>query len=48
VLKVRGVNSQRVIGASIIPTDWRAKLRFTCVMIGETAAKRMRAEASLP
>ncbi len=42
-LKVRGVEGLRVADASIMPTDCRANLHFTCVMIGEAAARRMRA-----
>jgi choline dehydrogenase len=44
-LKVRGVEGLRVADASIMPTDCRANLHFTCVMIGEAAARRMRAAA---
>lgn len=43
-LKVRGVRGLRVCDASIMPTDCRANLHFTCVMIGENLARRMRAE----
>ena len=42
-LRVRGVQGLRVADASVMPTDCRAKLHFTCVMIGEMAARRMRA-----
>lgn len=42
-LKVRGVSGLRVADASIMPTDCRANLHFTCVMIGENLARRMRA-----
>jgi choline dehydrogenase len=42
-LKVRGVEGLRVADASIMPSDCRANLHFTCVMIGEAAARRMRA-----
>jgi len=42
-LKVRGVAGLRVADASIMPTDCRANLHFTCVMIGEALARRMRA-----
>jgi choline dehydrogenase len=41
-LRVRGVQGLRVADASIMPTDCRANLHFTCVMIGEMAARRMR------
>jgi choline dehydrogenase len=41
-LRVRGVEGLRVADASIMPTDCRANLHFTCVMIGEMAARRMR------
>lgn len=41
-LKVRGVAGLRVADAAIMPTDCRANLHFTCVMIGEMAARRMR------
>jgi choline dehydrogenase len=41
-LKVRGVSGLRVADASIMPTDCRANLHFTCVMIGEALARRMR------
>ena len=44
-LKVRGVEGLRVADASIMPSDCRANLHFTCVMIGEAAARRMRAIA---
>jgi 5-(hydroxymethyl)furfural/furfural oxidase len=40
-LKVRGVEGLRVADASIMPADCRANLHFTCVMIGEMAARRM-------
>jgi choline dehydrogenase len=40
-LRVRGVEGLRVADASIMPTDCRANLHFTCVMIGEAAASRM-------
>lgn len=43
-LRVRGVQGLRVADASIMPTDCRANLHFTCVMIGENLARRMRAE----
>jgi choline dehydrogenase len=42
-LKLRGVEGVRVADASIMPFDCRANLHFTCVMIGEAAARRMRA-----
>jgi choline dehydrogenase len=42
-LKVRGVEGLRIADASIMPSDCRANLHFTCVMIGEAAARRMRA-----
>ncbi len=42
-LRVRGVDGLRVADASIMPTDCRANLHFTCVMIGEMLARRMRA-----
>ncbi len=42
-LRVRGVEGLRVADASIMPTDCRANLHFTCVMIGENLARRMRA-----
>ena len=42
-LKVRGVDGLRVCDAAIMPTDCRANLHFTCVMIGENLARRMRA-----
>jgi choline dehydrogenase len=42
-LRVRGVAGLRVADASIMPTDCRANLHFTCVMIGENLARRMRA-----
>ena len=38
-LAVRGVVGLRVADASIMPTDCRANLHFTCVMIGEMAAR---------
>ncbi len=41
-LKVRGVDGLRVCDASIMPADCRANLHFTCVMIGENLARRMR------
>lgn len=40
-LRVRGVEGVRVCDASIMPTDCRANLHFTCVMIGENLARRM-------
>ncbi len=42
-LRVRGVEGLRVCDASIMPADCRANLHFTCVMIGENLARRMRA-----
>lgn len=42
-LRVRGLAGLRVADASVMPTDCRANLHFTCVMIGEMAARRMRA-----
>ena len=42
-LRVRGVAGLRVADASIMPADCRANLHFTCVMIGEALARRMRA-----
>jgi choline dehydrogenase len=42
-LRVHGVEGLRVADAAIMPTDCRANLHFTCVMIGEMAARRMRA-----
>jgi 5-(hydroxymethyl)furfural/furfural oxidase len=42
-LRVHGLEALRVADAAIMPTDCRANLHFTCVMIGEMAAKRMRA-----
>ena len=42
-LGVRGVGGLRVCDASIMPADCRANLHFTCVMIGENLARRMRA-----
>ena len=44
-LKVRGVQGLRVCDAAIMPADCRANLHFTCVMIGENLARRMRAGA---
>jgi choline dehydrogenase-like flavoprotein len=41
-LNVRGVQGLRVCDASIMPADCRANLHFTCVMIGENLARRMR------
>jgi choline dehydrogenase len=41
-LRVRGVDGLRVCDASIMPSDCRANLHFTCVMIGENLARRMR------
>ena len=41
-LRVRGVSGLRVADASIMPADCRANLHFTCVMIGEALARRMR------
>jgi len=41
-LRVRGLAGLRVADASVMPTDCRANLHFTCVMIGEMAARRMR------
>lgn len=42
-LRVRGIEGLRVADASIMPSDCRANLHFTCVMIGEALARRMRA-----
>ena len=42
-LRVRDVGGLRVCDASIMPSDCRANLHFTCVMIGENLARRMRA-----
>lgn len=41
-LRVRGIEGLRVCDASIMPSDCRANLHFTCVMIGEMLARRMR------
>lgn len=41
-LRVHGVAGLRVADASIMPTDCRANLHFTCVAIGEELARRMR------
>ena len=41
-LRVRGLAGLRVADASIMPTDCRANLHFTCVMIAENLARRMR------
>ena len=43
LLQVRGVEGLRVADASIMPADCRANLHFTCVMIGEMLARRLRA-----
>lgn len=43
-LRVRGVAGLRVADASIMPTDCRANLHFTCVMIGEMLGRLMRGE----
>jgi 5-(hydroxymethyl)furfural/furfural oxidase len=40
-LRVRGVTGLRVADASIMPSDCRANLHFTCVMIGERLARLM-------
>ncbi|QHJ00410.1 FAD-binding protein [Xylophilus rhododendri] len=40
-LKVHGIHGLRVADASIMPTDCRANLHFTCVAIGEALARRM-------
>ncbi len=42
-LRVRGVAGLRIADASVMPTDCRANLHLTCVMIGEMLARRMRA-----
>lgn len=47
-LNVRGVLGLRVADASIMPTDCRANLHFTCVMIGEMAARRMKTAVPVP
>ncbi len=44
-LCVRGVVGLRVADASVMPSDCRANLHFTCVMIGENLARRMRRHA---
>ena len=41
-LRVRGIEGLRVADASVMPADCRANLHFTCVMIGEMAARLMR------
>ena len=41
-LHVRGVTGLRIADAAIMPSDCRANLHFTCVMIGENLARRMR------
>jgi choline dehydrogenase-like flavoprotein len=41
-LRLNGITGLRVADASIMPTDCRANLHFTCVMIGEALARRMR------
>ena len=40
-LRVRGTDGLRVADASIMPADCRANLHFTCVVIGEMAARFM-------
>jgi choline dehydrogenase len=40
-LKVREIGGLRVCDASIMPSDCRANLHFTCVMIGEHLARSM-------
>lgn len=40
-LTVKGLAGLRVADASVMPADCRANLHFTCVMIGEMAARRM-------
>jgi 5-(hydroxymethyl)furfural/furfural oxidase len=45
-LKVRGIDGLRVCHASIMPSDCRGNLHFTCVMIGENLARRMSKDAS--
>ncbi len=42
--RVKGLAGLRVADASIMPSDCRANLHFTCVMIGEAVAARMRRE----
>jgi choline dehydrogenase-like flavoprotein len=45
-LKVKGLEGLRVADASIMPYDCRANTHFTCVMIGEWLARRMKGEAT--
>jgi choline dehydrogenase len=41
--RVKGLEGLRVADASVMPADCRANTHFTCVMIGEEIARRMRA-----
>jgi choline dehydrogenase len=43
-LCVHGADGPRPADASVTPADRRANLHFTCVMIGEALARRMRAK----
>ncbi|WP_424813896.1 GMC family oxidoreductase [Roseococcus sp. YIM B11640] len=45
-LKVKGIEGLRVADASIMPFDCRANTHFTCVMIGEWLARRMKEEVA--
>ncbi|MDB5415551.1 MAG: family oxidoreductase [Rubritepida sp.] len=45
-LRVKGIDGLRVADASIMPYDCRANTHFTCVMIGEWLAQKMKAEAT--
>jgi choline dehydrogenase len=45
-LKVKGLEGLRIADASIMPSDCRANTHFTCVMIGEWLARRMKEEAA--
>ncbi|MBO1078230.1 GMC family oxidoreductase [Roseomonas haemaphysalidis] len=43
--RVKGLQGLLVADASVMPADCRANTHFTCVMIGEEIARRMRAAA---
>ena len=46
-LRVKGIEGLRVADASIMPFDCRANTHFTCVMIGEWLARKMKEEAAV-
>ena len=45
---VKGVQGLRVADAALMPSDCRANTHFTCMMIGENIAARMRSQGQPP